>query len=36
MLKTKCSQCLGCNRLEEPEFKEIYRCANYEQGVEDE
>lgn len=33
MLDTKCKTCLGCNRLEDKDFKEIYRCENYVKGV---
>ena len=36
MLETKCSTCLGCNRLEDRKFKEVYRCENYMRGAEDE
>lgn len=36
MLETKCKTCLGCNRLEMPDFKEVYRCENYMRGAEDE
>ena len=25
----KCKNCLGCNRLENQEFKGTYRCNNY-------
>ena len=32
MLETKCSTCLGCNRLEDKNFKEVYRCENYMKG----
>ena len=35
MLETKCSTCLGCNRLEDRNFKEVYRCENYMRGAED-
>ena len=34
MLETKCSTCLGCNRLEDRNFKEVYRCENYMKGSE--
>ena len=34
MLGTKCSTCLGCNRLEDINFKEVYRCENYIRGRE--
>lgn len=34
MLETKCSTCLGCNRLEDINFKEVYRCKNYMRGSE--
>lgn len=29
MIETKCKTCYGCNRLEDPKFKEVYRCENY-------
>ena len=29
MIETKCKTCLGCNRLLDPNFKEVYRCNNY-------
>ena len=35
-MKTKCKTCLGCNRLEDRNFKEVYRCENYMRGAEDE
>ena len=35
MLETKCSTCLGCNRLEDKNFKEVYRCENYVRGREE-
>ena len=35
MLETKCSTCLGCNRLEMEDFKEVYRCENYVRGREE-
>lgn len=25
-LKGICKNCLGCNRLEDPNFEEVYRC----------
>lgn len=28
----KCYSCLGCNRLEQEEFKGVYRCENYMKG----
>lgn len=28
-METKCSTCLGCNRLEDRNFKEITECMNY-------
>lgn len=36
MLETKCKTCLGCNKLEDINFKEIYRCENYMRGAKDE
>ena len=36
MLETKCKTCLGCQRLEDKNFKEVYRCENYVRGAEDE
>ena len=33
MLETKCNTCLGCNRLEDKNFKEVYRCENYVRGT---
>lgn len=33
-METKCSTCLGCNRLEDRKFKEVYRCKNYMRGRE--
>ena len=33
MIETKCKTCLGCNRLELEDFKEICRCENYVKGV---
>lgn len=36
MMETKCKSCMGCNRLELAEFKEIYRCENYMRGDTDE
>ena len=36
MLETKCKTCLGCNRLEDRNFKEVYRCKNYVRGVKNE
>lgn len=35
ILETKCKTCLGCNKLEDINFKEIYRCENHVRGVED-
>lgn len=35
MLETKCNTCLGCNRLEDKNFKEVYRCENYVRGREE-
>lgn len=32
MVEIKCDTCLGCNRLEMPEFKGVYRCDNYVDG----
>lgn len=29
MLETKCSTCLGCNRLEDKNFVGITDCKNY-------
>lgn len=34
-IKPKCKTCLGCNRLEDRNFKEVYRCENYTKGGED-
>lgn len=34
MLETKCKTCLGCQRLENKNFKEVYRCENYMRGRE--
>lgn len=34
-METKRKTCLGCNRLEMPDFKEVYRCENYMRGAED-
>lgn len=28
-METKCKTCYGCNRLEDVNFKEVYRCENY-------
>ena len=28
-LKGKCKKCIGCNRLEDLNFKGILRCENY-------
>jgi hypothetical protein len=28
-METLCSQCLGCNRLEYENFKEVYRCEYF-------
>lgn len=33
MLETKCKTCLGCNRLEDRNFKEVYDCKNYIRGT---
>ena len=33
MTETKCQTCYGCNRLELPEFNEVYRCENYVKAV---
>lgn len=33
MLETKCKTCLGCNRLEDKDFKELYDCKNYIKGT---
>lgn len=27
-----CKSCLGCNRLEDPNFKGVYICKNYMKG----
>ena len=35
-METKCKTCLGCNRLEDRNFKEVYRCENNMRGAEDE
>lgn len=35
-LEYKCKTCLGCNRLESPEFKGTYRCDNYIESKKDE
>lgn len=35
-METKCKTCLGCNRQELLNFKEIYRCKNYMRGAKDE
>lgn len=35
-MQTKCRTCLGCNRQEDKNFKEVYRCENYAKGKEDE
>lgn len=29
----KCKTCLGCNRLENIDFKGVYRCENYIKGA---
>ena len=34
-METKCKSCLGCNRLEYRNFKEVYRCENYMRGAKD-
>lgn len=31
-METKCKTCMGCNRQELENFKEIYRCENYARG----
>lgn len=31
----KCVTCLGCNLLEDINFKGYYRCKNYVKGVKD-
>lgn len=31
--KVKCKDCVGCGRLEDVEFKGIYRCNSYEQYI---
>lgn len=35
-METKCKTCIGCNRQELENFKEIYRCENYMRGDTDE
>lgn len=35
-METKCKTCLGCNRQELLNFKEVYRCENYMRGAKDE
>ena len=30
--KYKCKGCLGCNRLEDENFKGVYRCPNFVPG----
>ncbi len=32
-MESKCKTCLGCNRQELDNFKEVYRCENYVKGV---
>ena len=34
-METKCKTCLGCNRLEDRNFKEVYRCENHMRGAEE-
>ena len=34
-METKCKTCLGCNRLEDRNFKEVSRCENYMRGAEE-
>lgn len=34
-IETICKTCLGCNRLEGRNFKEVYRCENYMRGAEE-
>ena len=34
-METKCKTCLGCNRLEDINFKEVYRCESYMRGREE-
>lgn len=36
MVEIKCDTCLGCNRLEMPEFNGVYRCENYVDGRKEE
>lgn len=31
-----CKNCLGCNRLENPEFTGVYRCENIIEEIKDE
>ena len=31
--KYKCYECLGCNRLENENFKGTYRCPNFVSGI---
>lgn len=33
MLETKCSTCLGCNRLEDRNFKGVTECMSYVRGT---
>ena len=33
MLETKCSTCLGCNRLEDKAFVGVVDCVNYVRGT---
>ena len=35
-MKIECKTFLGCNSLEDRNFKEVYRCENYVRGAEDE
>lgn len=34
-IETKCKTCLGCNKQELEDFKEVYRCENYIRGREE-
>lgn len=34
-IETKCKTCLGCNKQELENFKEVYRCENYMMGREE-
>lgn len=31
-IEYKCKTCMGCNRLENKDFKGTYRCENYVKG----